>query len=191
MKSAIAGGAQCRACWNAGYRCEQIGDVVGCMTDDGFVYQYTRSVCLCNVTMCLSQILNDIFLMPTARYSPFVLKVSLKTNQKKQPAALRLVSASHSICKSIWNHFYLISLSVCDNVHTDYLSPLVAVCSRPSTALYKLSYLHYRHHQFSASTSFLTILPTITIFQKSSVSPLRIYVAVFLFNLWLRHLIYS
>ena len=41
MKIAIAGGAQWWAFWNAGYRCEQISDVIRCMTDEGFVYQST------------------------------------------------------------------------------------------------------------------------------------------------------
>ena len=39
---AVAGGAQRRACWYVGDRCEQIGDVVWCVADECFVNEQTQ-----------------------------------------------------------------------------------------------------------------------------------------------------
>jgi len=41
---AVAGGAQRRACWYVGDRCEQVGDVVWCVADECLMNEQKRSV---------------------------------------------------------------------------------------------------------------------------------------------------
>jgi len=50
MKIAVAGGVQWPACWNAGYWCEEIGDLVGRMTDEDVVYDGHSLFSICCAT---------------------------------------------------------------------------------------------------------------------------------------------
>ena len=103
------------------------------------------------------------------------------------PPALRLPSTSHSISKNIWNHLCLDNLFVCDNVHTDYFSVLVAVCTACAYCAIQnvmFTLLYYicvrRAFRFSAPSVWNSLPQTVLISDSLSVFESRL--KTFLFN---------